>query len=144
MSYFYILEILESEIQNAKNILEMNYSSLSSLNDLKIKFEKLLQRAIHLNSISNSNSNINSNVTSNISTYTTNTSNINSFNNNEDDLNQTLTTPPSQNYMQIITNKIKEMDNEIAYINTLNKQQKYRLKQLNKQINFYLLNINVI
>jgi len=36
-SYFYILEILESEIQNAKYILEINHSSLTSLNNLKNK-----------------------------------------------------------------------------------------------------------
>jgi len=127
----------------------MNYSSLTSLNNLKNKFVNLLQKAINLHSNENSNPNTNSNLNFNSNTNTnsgiyTPTSNIGSLMNNHDYLNSTSTTIPSKDYIQILTNKIAEMDDEIAYLSTLNKQQKYRLKQLNKQINLYLLNINVI
>jgi len=132
--YFYILEIIELEIHNAKNILEINRRSLENLDNLKKKFMKILQKAVHH---LNSNSNTNSYTT----TPTTSTTNTSTPINYHDYLS---TDSSSQESIRNITSKIDEIDNEIAYIHTINKQQKYRLKQLNKQINYYLLNINTI
>jgi hypothetical protein len=147
MCYFYILEILESEIKNAKNILDINNKSLESLKQLKSKFIRILNQAQEYQSQLNSTQS-NKYSSSNIEINTNTNINTNS-NNNFGHLHKmipdnSLENTDPQEYIKVLNSKIKEMDNEIDYIYKLNGQPKERLKILNNYVNYYLLNIDTI